>query len=377
MNDQNRQAPRAEVADRRQGHIIAKLLGTLALASFLLMISAGTARALGIGEIVDESPLDPVTETVENVTEPVTDIIEEPVTQVAEAVEPVTEAVEPLTEPVEDVTETVAEAAEPVTEPVEEVTETVTRAAKPVTEVVAAVTETVTETIDQPLTEVTGTVGSVLEEVKEPIEPVLDVIDETVEGTTEIIGGVTTPVLDGVDDLVDPALPSIPAPDGATDGGSSGSDPDPVMGPRSPDSPVDISNPGEPPATSDGPMTTPVLVPAPSFLTTPPSGVPRGQTEAEGGSTRESPPTPITMADAVEGGGSLGDEGSPVGEDPSPRALARPAASGSSSSSGSVSSLLAVIVLLGLIAPRLSRWLRSLPVLWRPYALAEALELPG
>jgi hypothetical protein len=33
--------------------------------------------------------------------------------------------------------------------------------------------------------------------------------------------------------------------------------------------------------------------------------------------------------------------------------------------------------LLGLIAPRLSRWLRPRPVIWRPYALAEALELPG
>jgi hypothetical protein len=203
------------------------------------------------------------------------------------------------------------------------------------------------------------------------------VIDETVEGTTEVIGGISTPVLDGVGDLVDPPLPSIPAPDGVTDGGTSGSDPDPVLGPRSPDSPVDISNPGEPPATSDGPLTRPVLVPVPSLLTTPSSGVPRSQTEAEGGSTRESPPTPITMADAVGGGGSLGDERPPIGGDQSPRALARPTASGSSSPSGSVSSLLAVLVLLGLIAPRLSRWLRSRPVLWRPYALAEALELPG
>jgi hypothetical protein len=386
MNDHSdRQAPRAEVAGRRQGKIIAKLLGALALASFLLMVSAGTARALGIGEIVEESPLDPVTDTVETVTAPVTEAVE-PVTDTVETVaEPVTEAVEPVTDPVEEFTETVAQAAEPVTDTATDVASTVPRtveepvnraveAAEPVTETVVAVTETVTETIEQPVTEVSGTVGRVLEEVREPIQPVLDVIDETVERTTEVIGGVTAPVLDGVDDLVDPALPSIPAPDGATDVGTSGPNPDPVLGPPSP---VDTSNPAERPATSDGPLSRPVLVPVPSLLTTPPSGVTQSQTEAEGGSTRESPPTPITMADAVGGGGSLGDEGSPVGGDPSPRALARPTASGSSSSSGAVSNLLAVIVLLGLIAPRLSRWLRSRPVLWRPYALAEALELPG
>jgi hypothetical protein len=353
MNDHSdRQAPRAEVADRRQGHMIAKLLGTVALASFLLMISAGTARALGIGEIVDESPLDPVTEPLEDVTATVT-----------EAVEPVTD--------------TVIESAGTVARTVEEPVSRAAEAVEPVTETVAGVTETAKETIEPPVTAVTETVGKVLEEVERPIQPVLGMIDETVEGTTEVIGGITTPVVDGVDDLIDPALPSNPGPDGVTDGETPGSDPGRVSGPRAPVFPVDTSNPAAPPASSDGPLAGPVPIPVPSSSTTPPSGMPRIQTEAEGGSTRESPPTPIIMADAVGGGGSLGDDGSPIGGDALSRALARPTGGESSSYSGSVSSLLAVIVLLGLIAPRLSRWLRSRPVLWRPYALAEALELPG
>ena len=88
-------------------------------------------------------------------------------------------------------------------------------------------------------------------------------------------------------------------------------------------------------------------------------------------------PDPGTAAGGLNGAGSPVADRFPAGGDSPPRALARTTASGSSSSSSSVSTVLAVLFLLGLIAPRLSRWLRPRPVIWRPYALAEALELPG
>jgi len=47
------------------------------------------------------------------------------------------------------------------------------------------------------------------------------------------------------------------------------------------------------------------------------------------------------------------------------------------STSSQVFAFVAVLALLGLVAPRLSRWLRLQPVLWRPNALALAIERPG
>jgi hypothetical protein len=414
-----RQAPRAGVADRRQGRIIAKIIGTLALVSFMLVATASTARALGIGEIVDESPLGPVTETAEEITDPVTDVIEQPVNQtvepVAEAVEPVAEAVEPITEVVGPAVDTVQEATEPITEVVGPAVDTIQEATEPVTEVVGpavstvqeatepateavgpavstveevteSVTESVegvvgsvTETIEGPVSGVTGTVGHVLEEVQEPIQPVIDVVDDTIGATTEVVGGVTTPVLDTVDDLIDPVLPLIPDTDDLTDvggdaeNGASISDPAPVRGPDSGDTPS--NSPGSRTNAPDKRLAQPV--PVPSLLTTPSPAFGAGQARDEGGATRESPPTSNFMADAVRGGDSPGGVGPSEGAGPAPRSVVLPSATGSSSGSGPAASLLAVLVLLGLIAPRLSRWLRPRPVIWRPYALAQALELPG
>jgi uncharacterized protein YoxC len=409
-NHSDRTALGAGAANRRRGRIIAKIIGTLALVSFMLVATASTARALGIGEIVDESPLGPVTETVENVTEPVTNAVE-PVTELVEEVtQPVTEAVEPAVEPVEEVTEPVTKAVEPVTEPVAEITRTVTKAVAPVTEPVADITETVagtieqpvnraveavepvtdavtdvvgsvTETLEGPVTGVAGTVGNVIDEVRGPIEPVLEVIDETLEGTTGVIGGITTPILEEVDDLVDPVLPLIPGLDDPIDvgddpeEGASISDPNPVRGPDFPDTPS--NPPGSRTDVPDERLAQPVLVPVPSFLTTPLPAGGAGQASEAGGAARESPPTRTFMADTVRGGDSSGGAGPPDGTGYWPHSLALPAATGSSSGSGPALGLLAVLVLLGLIAPRLSRWLRPRPVIWRPYALAEALELPG
>ena len=36
-----------------------------------------------------------------------------------------------------------------------------------------------------------------------------------------------------------------------------------------------------------------------------------------------------------------------------------------------------VLAAMGLLAPRMSRWLRLRPVLWRRYALAAAIDIPG
>jgi hypothetical protein len=246
-----------------------------------------------------------------------------------------------------------------------------------VAETVEGVVGPVTATIEGPVTGVTETVGSVLEEVQEPLQPVIDVVDETIEGTTGVIGGVTTPILEEVDELIDPVLPSIPTPDVGDDpeDGASISDPGPVRGPGRPDTPS--NPPGSRIHLPDHPLAQPVLVPIPSLLTTPPPAVGAGQASDEGGALRESPPNPNFMADPVRGGDSPGGAGPPDAPRPWPSSIALPTGTASSSGSGPALSLLAVLVLLGLIAPWLSRWLRSRPVIWRPYALAEALELPG
>jgi len=53
-----RQAPRARTADRRQAHFLARIIGTLATAAFMISLSAGTAQALDVGEIVEELPVE-------------------------------------------------------------------------------------------------------------------------------------------------------------------------------------------------------------------------------------------------------------------------------------------------------------------------------
>ena len=52
------QAPRVGTADRRQAHLLARIVGTLATAAFMISLSAGTAQALDIGEIVEELPVE-------------------------------------------------------------------------------------------------------------------------------------------------------------------------------------------------------------------------------------------------------------------------------------------------------------------------------
>ena len=421
------EAPRIRTADRRQAHLLARIVGTLAAAAFMISLSAGTAQALDIGEIVEELPVEidlgigstppPEPEgeleqsvaglgkVVDGVVEDVTEVVTEPVssqpapTQQPATQNPVNAIVEPVTRVIEPVAEVVEELArsrpglaswipppdDPVAvieEPVGQVTRPVIEALGPVTGTVAKVVDSAADTVEKPVTGIIHTVSPALEEVVEPLRPVLGVVTTTVGRTTGLVGEVSTPILDGVDDLVDVAVPLIPPPDdllGGGDGfveGPTDSDPAPTVPTapsRNPD-PV-TSRPDQGPPRS-------ITSPAPPVMDVVPSPIPAPSAIGDNASSSPMAATFSPSAPHVGSGTNLApnylqptpDESGASGV---PSRAGVVATASSSSSSGSSTGLLAVLVLLGLIAPRLSRWLRPRPVLWRQFALAETLELPG
>jgi hypothetical protein len=261
-------------------------------------------------------------------------------------------------------------------------------AVEPVTDTVRAVVDSAAGVIDKPVNGIVQTVSPVLEEIDEPLQPVLGVVTTTVEKTTGMVDEVSTPIFAGVEDLVDVALPLIPSPDDLLGGVDDVLDTDPDTGPvpSVPGSPSNdpgraISRPDQGPSRS---VPSPPPPPLGSLLPAPivPVAEPPGHTHSPTHSPMVVPETTrrafweASGLNTTTGDTSLPpydseDSGAPI------RAGVVAASSPSSSSSGSASGLLAVLVLLGLIAPRLSRWLRPRPVLWRPFALADALELPG
>ena len=291
MNRQSvKQAPTAGGADRRQAHLLAKILGTLALAAFMISLSAGTAQALGIGEIVEGLPVEvdlgigstPESETepeqaagglgevVEDVTETVTESVSSqpaptqqsaPQNPVNTIVEPVTRAIEPVAEVIEEPVGQVTRAIEPVAEVIEEPVGQVTRPAmetvEPVTNTVRAVVDSAAGAIEEPVTRIVQTVSPALEEIQEPLHPVLGVVTTTVETTTGLVDEVSTPIFDDVDDLVGVTLPLIPSPDdligGIDDVLDSGPDAGPaptVPGSPSKDPETAVSRPDQGPSRS-------------------------------------------------------------------------------------------------------------------------------
>jgi hypothetical protein len=416
------QAPWAGGAHRRLAHLLAKIVGTVALAAFMISLSAGTAQALGIGEIVEELPVEvdlgigsssapesgqpsQTARGLGEVLEDVTEVVAEPSSSqpaptqesapqnlVNTIVEPVSEVIEPVAEVVEEpvgqVTRAIEPVAEVIEEPVGQLTGPAMEAVEPVTDTVRAVVDSATGAIEEPVTRIVQTVSPGLDEIKEPLQPVLGVVTTTVETATGLVDEVSAPIFDGVDDLLGVTLPLVPSPEdllGGIDevlGGEPDSGPVPSMpGSRSKDPETAVSGPDQGPSRS---VTSPPRPPPAGALPPPiapiaePPGHPDNPThspmaasvtmqsaspEASGATTttRDAPPPPYDSQDA---GVSI-------------RTGVVAASSPSTSSSGSASGLLGVLVLLGLIAPRLSRWLRPRPVLCRPFALAEALELPG
>ncbi len=379
------QAPRAGEADRRQRHIIAKVVGTISLAIFIVTVTSGTARALGVGEVVEALPIE-IELGTETLPEPEPEPAEPPVEQSAPGTTGLGEVVETVTEvvttpgstespahpasqdPVASVLEPVTQVVEPVTEVVDEPVDQIARPAldplEPLTETVADVVDSAADTVQQPLTPVTESVSLLVGVIHEPVQPVLHLVGAAVNGSIDAVENVTAPVLEGVEELL-PVVPDdlIEAVDDALVG-IRGPDPDPgtSYSPPVPDgqagAPVESSRV---PAEIDSPMPTVITSVRNTRNTSDPAAYSR---------------SPAILPHAPSG--ITEDTGAPEG----PASAALRARSGSMSSlnspgSASPSGLLAVLVLLGLIAPRLSRWLRSRPVLWRPIALAEALEVPG
>ncbi len=401
-------APQAGGADRRQDHLLVKILGTLAVAAFMISVSAGTAQALGIGEVVEVLPVEvdlgtgPAPESQPEPEQPTAP--EQPAqgsTGLGEVVEEMTEVTtEPVSDqpgptqqpapqnPVNTIVEPVGRVVSPVAEVIEEpvggqATRPAIEAVEPVTDTVEKVVDSASGTIDKPVNGVLQTVSPILEEIDEPLKPVLGAVTTSVERTTEVVEDVSAAVRDGVDELAAVAVPLVPSPAdllGGVDeviGGIPDFDADPaVPGLSSPDPERAISGPDQEPSPS---MTNPPREPLASPLPAPIAANAETVDNVSYSEVPALPTAPPALRNASGQGLALS------GAEPSPRdsegsglpSRAPVVAASSSSISGSFSGLLAVLVLLGLIAPRLSRWLRPRPVLWRPFALAEALALPG
>ena len=276
------QAPRVGTSDRRQAHLLARIVGTLATAAFMISLSAGTAQALDIGEIVEELPVEidlgiGSTAPPETAAEPeqsdtglgeviddVSGVVTEPVSsQPAPTQQPATQnPVDAIVEPVTRVIEPVVEVVE---EPVGQVTHPVVDTVEPVTDTAQKVVDSAAGTVEKPVSGIIHTVSPALEKVVEPLRPVIDVVTTTVERTTGLVGEVSTPILDGVDDLVDVALPLIPPPDHLLGGGD-----DFVEGPT--DSDLAAPVPGTPSRNPDPVISRPDHGP-PRSITSPPPPV--------------------------------------------------------------------------------------------------------
>jgi len=396
-NHRDNAAPLRGRADRRRGHIIARILGTFALAGFMFALTTGTARAGVLGEIVDELPVDiglgqagpAPAEPEPNGLEEVIEVVVETVTILPgdpEQAEPVADgAEEPASgagQPVENVPEPVAglveqPTADGVVESVVGIVEgTGVEVVQPVVDVVQAPVAPVVE-------HVAPVVSGIAEPLSPVVEPALDLIGDTVGTLPGVVDQLPSPLLDVINGLVNvpglitgignlvenfeepdetafdsaqPVVPDIP-PDGkeATVTGP------PVAG-AAPFDPAPVG-PEEPGLAATSPIPTDVTSERSPAETTAWALAP--------------PPDPLVIAPDL-----VGRTGSPPVDDrdyevaPAPH-LEISSTVPASSNSGPTAGLVAVLVLLGLIAPRLSRWLRPRPVHWRPIALAEALELPG
>lgn len=411
-------APLAGRVDQRQGHIIARIIGTLALAGFMLGLATGTARAGVLGEIVEELPVDiglgheatpapaPATEPDPNPEPSVESAPQEPsqsdeaaglgevIEGVAEpVVQPVNDMVAPVADAVEEPVSAVVQPVDAVEQPVREVVDAVQPVVERVDESVGELVQPVVGTVERPVTQVVEQVAPVIAGIQRPLDQVIDPTFDLIEDTAGSVPGLVDEVLDqvngfvnvpgllggplelisGTDDLIGDLVDTI---DGTGETGSN---------PAGPLDPGTTSDGRETPATGppgagrkpDDLVPLPVLPEAPRVpqeSTIQIDDVRSPVSERSPAAAPASDPTLIVPSSGGYMGLSPFDDGD---ESTTQTHLPRGASTSPSSNSGPATGLAAVLVLLGLIAPRLSRWLRPRPVHWRPIALAEALELPG
>ena len=411
-------APLAGRVDQRQGHIIARIIGTLALAGFMLGLATGTARAGALGDIVEELPVDiglgqeatpapaPPTEPDPNPEPSVESTPQEPsqsdeaaglgevIEGVAEpVVQPVKDIVAPVADAVEEPVRAIVQPVDAVQQPVREVVDAAQPVVERVDESVGEIVQPVVGTVEGPVTQVVEQVAPVIAGMQRPldhvIDPTLDLIEDTpgsvpglvdevldqVNGIVNVTGLLDGPLelISGTDDLIGELVDTI---GGNAETGSNPAGPlDPGTTPDGWETPA--TGPPRAGRTSDDLVPLPVHPEAPGVPNESAIQIGDVRSPVSEKSPEAAPASNPTLL-GPSSGGHMGlspiDDGD---ESTTQTRLPRGASTSPFSSSGPAAGLVAVLVLLGLIAPRLSRWLRPRLVLWRPIALAEALELPG
>jgi hypothetical protein len=339
----------------------------------------------------------------------------EPITRAAA---PVTNAAAPVTNaatPVTDAGEPLSKATDPVTRTVEPVT----RAVEPVTRAVEPVTRAAGEVMraTEPVLRATEPAGRTAEALVRTGEPVIRAAAPVVEGTRRVLGGTgqvlslrpsvtlpvpATPLTDVVRDLSQAGVATQPG-SRTTRGGGGQSDAGAQAGGR-----VSGGGPGDPPGglglgigeqsiTTTG-AGTPGAGVLPEIFHARPPDLQRGDAtpaHPAGSATYLSQALGSLLTTGLEtfselpatfpaGPGSteatapsrgLG-TAAPDHSAPAPPAPAGPAAAGAAAA-GSTALIIALVALLLLAAPSLSRLLRTVPAFLRPAPFISALERPG
>jgi hypothetical protein len=341
----------------------------------------GRARSTRVGLAAIWCALTVVAATPAHAQVPLTPDVPEPAVEpVVRVAEPVTQAAAPatkLTEPVAKAAEPVANAAAPATNagnPLSNVTEPVAKAAAPATKAGDPVSK-VTEPVANAAAPVTKT-GDPVSKVREPATQAVESVSRAVEPVTRAAGDVTR--------ASEPVL-------GATEPGGRA----PGGGPGDPPGGLGLGI-GEQAITTTGAGTPPARV-LPKALPAGPPDLPRGDAASArqaGSPTHPSQalgsllagletfsglPTPFPAAPglteptaASRGPGTAAPEQS----GPAPSAPAGPAAAGAAAA-GTTALILALVALLLLAAPNLSRFFRTVPAFLRPAPFICALERPG
>ena len=222
---------------------------------------------------------------------------------------------------------------------------------------------------------VTGAGGDLAEPIGSLSAPSLSVLDDVLEPALDVVEGSVS----GLEDTVDSLVPNLPVP---------GSSP-PIVTPNvvipGQEDPLAAPDPGDGRRTGSGiPPPTQVRKVEP-VVTTEPVGPETTSTRA---SVIAHPAAPNGPVDAVLTAdllpASISDRAPTTRSQPDPtgagnwvRTSGQTRSTLPNSISTQVFAFVAVLALLGLVAPRLSCWLRLQPVLWRPNALALAIERPG
>jgi len=216
---------------------------------------------------------------------------------------------------------------------------------------------------------VVGPVEDLLEPVGSLIAPSLSVLDDVLESASDLLAGTVSALAGTVDTLVPNPVPVSSAPIVTPIVVLPGEDPPPAPDP----SDERRTGSGIPPPPQVGKI-EPVVTTEPVETTSAKAGL-IARPAASGlvdevltvdllTTTSEGAPTTRSRHDTQEAGNWV--RNSDLTRSPLPN-----------STSSQVFAFVAVLALLGLVAPRLCCWLRLQPDLWRPNALALAIERPG